>query len=135
MSGLTFGVIAGVTAAVQHENMAEPAEEFYVMQEDRVARLDFATQGDSGSAVVMHDGNIVGMLFADWVIDQVRVVLDKNGIVDLPHMKRNRLQDGTVELVGYVQTRLMGRSFTLVQSMKMIFERGKLASKELVIDL
>lgn len=69
VTGLTFGVIAGVTAVVQHEGMEEPAEEFYVMQEDKVSSLDFATQGDSGSAVVTHDGNIVGMLFADWAID------------------------------------------------------------------
>jgi Peptidase family S64 len=134
-SGLTFGVIAGVTAAVQYNDMAQPAEEYYVIQEDRVGRLDFSAKGDSGSAVVTHDGNVVGMLFAECIIDQVRVVLDRNKIVDLPHMKRNRLQDGTVDLDGYVQTRLMGRSFTLVQSMKMIIERGKLANKELVIDL
>ena len=135
MSGLTFGVIAGVTAGVQHEGMTESTEEFYVMREERLTRLDFAIEGDSGSAVVTHDGMIVGMLFAGWEIDQVRMVMDRKGVVDIPHMRKYRLDDGTIDLVGYVQTRLMGKEFTLVQSMKMIVDRGMLANKELIIDL
>jgi hypothetical protein len=128
MSGITFGVIGGLCAGVKHtgERLQEMYREYYVVREEKAREWHFAQKGDSGASVIDHRGDVVGIVYAGYELGDVRMVLDKSGRGNIPHMKKNRLNDGTFNWLGFVTSRITGGSFTMIQSAEMVIERSGL---------
>ena len=95
------------------------------MREEKPRKWYFAQKGDSGASVINHKGEVVGMVYAGYELGDVRMVLDRSGRVNIPHMKKNRMNDGTFNWVGFVTSQITGGTFTImiIESAEMIMER------------
>jgi hypothetical protein len=124
-TGVTFGVIGGLCAGVKHTaaGFRQLCREYCAVREEKPRKWYFAQKGDSGASVTNHKGEVVGMVYAGYELGDVRMVLDRLGRVNIPHMKKNRMNDGTFNWVRFVTSQVTGGTFTIIESAEMIMER------------
>jgi hypothetical protein len=126
VTDLTFGFVAGVHAG-WNPGIANcpPLTEFYVLEEKASRHNRFAQKGDSGSAVITAEGDLVGIVFAFIDVEEIAVVVDvESKVPDIMTIAHRRKSDGTVDDHQLWTDWYESESFILVQCAEMMRERA-----------
>ena len=116
-SKLTYGVISGVRIGVKDKDrpFTLPTNEFYILREDVPERSEFSAPGDSGSAIVDNLGRLVGVISSSFIFDDVEMVVDRWGKLDIMTMRKYRLRGGDFDPKKiFVTSRLVDREVSVM---------------------
>jgi hypothetical protein len=121
-TGLTHGFIGGVYGSGKF--LGTKVEEFWALEEREESRNRFADKGDSGSAVISNEGELVGFVYGKRKIKNIKIICDKK--TRIPDISRIReLRGSTNEDIEDVYSRVfLGQIFVLIESAEMVLERS-----------
>lgn len=116
-SGTTFGVLSGIPFTIRREG--ELYEEFCLFSDGR--GLEFAEEGDSGSAVVTSNGEVVAILVAQWIsYSRSRIFLNKKAKNDLHRHPDVVSNDTPDDLIAEIVALATYRRCFIVEGLDMI---------------
>ena len=93
--------------------------------ESHGGQTNFAAKGDSDSSVVDNEGRPVGFVFAQISIADISIIVDKNSqLVDIARIAKWSGNESTFNVKEVCSDAFRGQRFVLVQSARMVLERG-----------
>ena len=124
VTGVTYGIVAGVHGVLKSAGESAVRKEFWVLPEALSSSLyEFADKGDSGALVWTKDGEAVGVVIAGWTaaFEGVRAVILPNLFWDTKNIPFPRDEEGRIDFKGLLSFAVT-RPLVLIESFEMILE-------------